>query len=394
MIGGHYNVVPTNFGREISGPGGFVPPGTKFDTIPVLRGGENVKINADDLYVMRGLFCGEASGYAKFSGKLSLGDAIATAKDSARLLRRMSVYEGHVDENAGDCRRLPVMDGRSFLAAPSSAYVGREAKFYRRFTEVAARIGAMSFPEVQDAEAEALWVLNQAQVYCRDNNDKNVLQRMIPKRCQAASDDINALRQPASNGDSILSDRLHLTAQLDLLTPNDTLGCEMSLNALEKRYPGKTARPSNAVWTGLPSEQGNKCTNEFLASWIKCTPESQARTMEHVVPGADLGLPVGCVRRIHKTLGETYFAEYPFYDSEELSKWAKREYSKAFNTGTMDRVDVVLPTTVTLDDIAPTGYTEDGYRMRVEDLRARDNRDLENIVSGLKQTGRSGEMSL
>lgn len=372
----HPNSVRSVFGREISGPGGFVPPGTKFDAIPVLRAGEQIKISSDDLYVMRGLFSGEAAGYAKHAGKLKLGDAIATAKDSTKLLRRMAVYEGAIDERIGECERLPVMNDYSLLASKGAAHSGPDAKFYRRFSEMAGRVGALSFPEVQKHDSEALWVLNQAQTYCRDEADRNTLQRLIPKECQPASDIICELNRSPLEEDLLVSDRTKLNNALSRVPAQQKFACEMSLAQLEKKHPGKSARSEKSVWTGLKSERVDGLPNSFLASWVRSTPQGQAHSIASVLPGDDLDIPVGCIRIEHTAFGKPYQSELPFYDSDELKRRAKDEYARAFKDGTMSKLDVVLPKTVTEDDVLPARFSQDEYQENCDRSRRRDNWDL------------------
>ena len=377
-----------NSGRAISDSGGFIPAGTKFDTIPVLRGGEQVPMSAEDLYVMRGLFCGEASSYIKHAGKLSLGDAIATAKDSANLLRRMSVYEGCVRPNMGDCPRLPVMNGYSLLSSSPHMYHGYDAKFYRRFTDIAGRVGAMSFPEVQKFDFEALWVLNQAQVYCRDQADRNTLQRLIPKECQAASDDMRELSTSAPNEDILVEGRIGLYEKLDIISDNAKFACEMSLAQLSTKCPGKSARSSNAIWTGIQSDRCKGLSNSFLSAWSKSSPESQARSIAYVLPGDDLDLPVGCIRYTHSAFGRRYQSELPFYDSDVLKEWSKEVYAEAVSNGTMHKVDVVLPKTVTEDDILPATFSDDAYQAV---SAARADKEKAALVYAQGQVGRMSQ---
>ena len=385
-----YRALETKFGRDITGPGGFVPAGTKFDAIPTLRGGEQVTITDGDLYVMRGLFCGETSGYIKHAGKLSLGDAIATAKDSANLMRRMAVYEGCVDGKSSDIKRLPVMAGQSLLSTFRSAYTGSSARFYKRFSDVTSRAGAMSFPEAQHYDAEALWVLSQAQVYCRDNADRNALQGMISKNCQRSVDIMKRLNCAEYDGDSALSYRSMLSDSLSRLSDYDKYACEVNLASLEKRHPGKSARPANAIWTGLDSENASRLSNKFLNGWVRASAWSQSWTMSQVLPGDEPDLPVGCIRFDHKAFGKTYQSELPFYNSDDLKERARLEYEHAFRNGTMDKIDVVLPRTVHPDDVLPPDYSDDRYAYNCEKnadssmRHARDSRDLDAVAANLR----------
>lgn len=380
------------FVRNISGSGGFIPAGTKFDTIPVLRAGEQACVSDDDMYVMRGLFCGEAVGYVKHLGKLSLGDAIATAKESAGMLRRMAVYEGCVRPEDGGCRRLPVMSYRSFI----STKCGNSDKFYRRFTDVLGKLGGVGFPEVQKFDCEALWVLNQAQRYCKNSDDRNVLQRMIPMECQPASNDITSLSEHGTAEDTLVMHRMDLYNHLDEISDRGRFACEMSLSQLSAKYPGNSARAKNAIWTGIQSDKCRMLPDAFLLAWSKTSPTSQARSIAHMVPGNDLDLPVGCLRYTHVAFGKRYQSEIPFYDSDVLSEWSKIAYAEAVKSGTMDKVDVILPKTVSDDDIMPPAFSDfeydRTYRHRVETERnalsaaARDvsdlNRALADAVSG------------
>lgn len=361
-------------GRNISSAGGFVPAGTKFDAIPALRGGEQLVITSDDLYVMRGLFCGEACTFAKHLGKLSLGDAIATAKESAGMLRRMAVYEGCVRPNMGDCPRLPVMGRSSLISSPEVASDGKSAKFYRRFFDVSSKIGALGFPELQKFDCEALWVLNQAQRYCKSQSDQNVLQRLIPKECQPASDVFWDLSEYSSAESMMVMGRSDLYNKLSKVSARSKFACEMSLANLSAKYPGKSARSANAIWTGLSSDKCNVLPDAFLLAWSKSSPDSQARSIAQMVPGIDLDLPVGCIRYTHMAFGRKYQTELPFYDSNILRDWAKAAYAEAVRTATMDKVDVVLPKTVTEQDILPATFSESNYNF-LRDERAKSERE-------------------
>lgn len=348
-------------GRNISGMDGFVPAGTKFDTVPTLRSGEQVQMTSDDLYVMRGLFCGEAGVYAKHMGKLSIGDAIATAKDSAGMLRRMSIYEGTVRPSMYDCRRLPVMDKRSVLSSSEYELGTSGGKFYRRFADIARKMGAMGFPEVQKLDLEALWVLNQAQAYCADPKDKSTLQRMIPLECQPAVDALNRLVTCDSSEGILTRYRIDCLGALSSVSERGRFACEMSLKQLSDKHPGKSVRSSNVIWTGLPGNRVRGLSTKFLSAWSKASPVSQARSIAQVVPGPDIDLPVGCIRYTHSAFGGRYQSEFPFYDSDELKDWARSAYSEAVANGTMDKLDVVLPKTVSASDIIPASFSETEY---------------------------------
>lgn len=384
-------------GRNISGMDGFVPAGTKFDTIPTLRGGEQVRMTSDDLYVMRGLFCGEASSYVKHLGKLSLGDAIATTKDSITMLRRMAVYEGTVRPSKGDCKRLPVMDKRSFLSSSEYELGASGAKFYRRFSDIAGKMGAKGFPEVQKYDLEAMWVLNQAQSYCADPKDRNTLQRMIPKECQKALDSINRLTTCDPSEGILLQYRGTAMNELSKISNRARFACEMSLNQLAVKNPGKSARSQNVIWTGLPSNRCRELSNQFLTAWSKSSAVSQARSMAEVVPGCDFDLPVGCLRRIHSAFGGRYYSEFPFYDSDVLKDWAREAYSDAVQNGTMDRLDVVLPKTLSTRDVLPASFSNVEYdrlcSRKIEQASAallnaaRDVSDLNAAAASVKPSG-------
>ena len=54
-------------------------------------------------------------------------------------------------------------------------------------------------------------------------------------------------------------------------------------------------------------------------------------------------------------------SEFPFYDSDELKDWARSAYSEAVANGTMDKLDVVLPKTVSASDIIPASFSETEY---------------------------------
>lgn len=102
----------------------------------------------------------------KHLGKFSLGDAIATTKDSANLLRRLSIYEETVRPNCGDCRRLSVMAGYSLLSDSVFVVGNAGGKFYDKYYDDIKKLGALGFPEVQKLDLEALWALKLARLYC------------------------------------------------------------------------------------------------------------------------------------------------------------------------------------------------------------------------------------
>lgn len=386
-------------GRNVSGMDGFIPAGTKFDTIPMLRAGEMVRMDADDLYVMRGLLCGEAISYTKHIGKLSLGDAIATAKASTDLLRRLSIYEGTVRPSHGDCLRLPVMSGYSLLSDSPFELGEIGGKFYRKYHGVMTKLGAMGFPEVQKLDLEAMWALKQAQLYCADPKDAARLQHMIPKECQPAVDILEKLRTCDSSEGITFSHRVSALMAMSKISDRGRFGCEMALRQLTRENPGKSARVLNVIWTGLPSNRVRTLPNAFIGAWAQSTPSSQARSIASILPGVDVCIPVGCLRYTHSAFGNRYYSEFQFYDSDILRDWARTAYSEAIEACSMDKLDVVLPMTIKGDELIPASFSEKEYDIMCQrrymsaknamTQAARDVQDLNLAAASLKSSNQN-----
>ncbi len=354
----------------LSAEDGFVPNCTKFESIPMLRQSEGYRMDKTDMYLMRGLLSGELSGYTRFQGKLNLGDALATARGSAKVYRRLAPFEGWMQPEKGESLQPEVMNGLSVLSSPEKSLSPQQEAMYKSMRDAVRKTGGNSFMECQDSECESLWVMLAARGYCKSAEDRAYIESCVPETCAGVMRQADVLNDPFIPESRMSHERLRLWSECVRLTNDDKMACEVAFQDLRKLNPGVNKNNGSYTWFGVANDNTKKLSPDFMRTYARASASTQAQVIGMKTYGADLEFPLGCIRFKHKDCdGLPYQTELQFHDAEMLEARAKYEFSKALKNDTVDRIDLVLPKTMDADTIVPS--EEDRYYAEMQRNRYR-----------------------